>query len=491
MSNPNPEKAPRADLLVVDDEAAVATVLARGLTNAGYRVAVAGNGQEALEKLEERRFDLLLTDVYMPRLRGDELQRLARAKDPDLAVLLITAIDDTACAVECLKEGAYDFLLKPFDLTDVVVRVEKALERRRLERENREYKLGLERRVAEKTAMLRQTVQKSLESLIHTLEAKDPYTQNHSLRVAELATEIVTRMRSEDAVFISRVRVAAIFHDIGKIGVPEEVLNKPSRLTREEMALVEQHPVIGETILAPLLDPEIVAIVRHHHEHLSGKGYPDGLAGDAIPLGARIVAVADAFDAMTSTRPHRTAHSVAEAIQILRDGAGVQWDREAVFTLLRIIAAGRAEGFATARSVAELMASDVDADDSRLLRHDSAPLAPPPGEEASVATRVRGARSARPVLTVAGNVNAETVRGLRDDVDTILSRGAVQVVLDLSECCAVSDESAQALYALDLQARRSGGRLVIRDAPETILVQLHDSGVAGMLLFEKTMKVAA
>jgi putative nucleotidyltransferase with HDIG domain len=272
----------------------------------------------------------------MPHLRGDELQRIARERDPDLTVLLITGPNERAAAIACLKEGVCDYLLKPFDLADVVVRVGHALERRRLVRENRDYQLNLERRIAEQAEQLKRTVQSSLKTLIVALEAKDPNTRNHSVRVSALATQIAQRLQPENADFAARVRIAALFHDIGKIGIPESIIGKATGLTAGERETVRQHTIIGETILSPLLEKETVVMVRSHHEQMDGTGYPDGLYGEEIPFGGRIIAVADAYDAMTSPRPYRTQIPLHSVLEIFRQGAGRQWDRDVTAVLLRL-----------------------------------------------------------------------------------------------------------------------------------------------------------
>jgi putative nucleotidyltransferase with HDIG domain len=289
-----------------------------------------------MNRLEERSFDVLLTGVNTARLRGDELQRIARQRDPDLMVLLITGADERATAIACLKDGVCDYLLKPFDLADVVVRVGHALERRQLLRENRDYQINLERRIAEQTEQLKRTVQGSLKTLIVALEAKDPNTRNHSVRVSALATQIAQRLQPENTDFVARVRIAALFHDIGKIGIPESIIRKATGLTAEERETVRQHTIIGETILSPLLEQETVVMVRSHHEQIDGKGYPDGLFGDDIPLGGRIIAVADAYDAMTSPRPYRAQIALKSVLEVFRQGAGTQWDSDVTAVLLRL-----------------------------------------------------------------------------------------------------------------------------------------------------------
>jgi putative two-component system response regulator len=335
----------RPRLLVVDDEEAVAYVLKRSLTRAGYEIEYAASGEEALQKLALSRFDGMLTDVSMPRMRGDELQRLARAVDPDMAVLMITAVSDVSLAVACLQGGVCDYITKPFDLEDINVRVAKALERRHITLNSRQYRYDLERQVARQSARIRRLHLVSLQSLNHALEAKDEGTLDHSNRVCALSHCLAVRLDMDNRVpdGCRKVALAALLHDIGKIGVPEHILNKPGKLTDEEMNDVKRHPELGEMILKPLLSLELLAIVRHHHERWDGAGYPDGISGEAIPFGARIVAVADSYDAMTCVRPYRAGMPAEKALSILADGAGTQWDPGIVAVFLEIAKSGPIE----------------------------------------------------------------------------------------------------------------------------------------------------
>ena len=471
-------------VLVVDDEEAVARVLARGLKYAGYQTVTAQSGSEALEKLALRPFDALLTDINMPKMRGDELQKIARERDPHLATLLITAADDTACAVECLKEGAYDYLLKPFEIADVVVRVGKALERRALTREVEDYRKNLELRVRQQAAQIKQTVQGSLESLIHALEAKDPNTRNHSARVADLSALLARMVRPGDEDFAARVRVAALFHDIGKIGVPEAVLSKEGPLTEAETDQVRRHPEIGAAILSPLLDGETVAMVRAHHEFVSGAGYPDGLVGDAIPFGGRIVSVADAYDAMTSNRPYREEIARHEVLQILANGAGVQWDYEVVQALFTMAGAGKlAETLpprTRASDVAALAATFCDDGMEVLKAH---PSLPSPKDEGGA--EAKPAPPTGPVVLYAkGFIDGEAIALLREAVTEALRQGQTRLVLDMHEASAISSDNAQSLYALGLLAKRAGGSLVLRDVPKLLQAVFQSAGLSRLLRME-------
>jgi len=315
----------------------------------GFEVEVAHSAADALEKIRPGAYDGIITDMNMPGIRGDELHRRAIAIDPSIAVVIITAASDVSQAVDCLKAGAQDYIIKPFDLDDLAVRVEKALERRRLgiiarelERENAIHRAQLEARVQAQSEQLRSMFERALQSLAHALEAKDVHTRNHSERVAGVALSLAQVLVPDQRSFHQSVVTAALLHDIGKIGVPEAILTSPHRLSDEEFAFVKKHPEIGESILEPIYANDLVLFaVRHHHEAIDGSGYPDGLVGEDIPLAARIIAVADAYDAMTSTRSYRDPIAHKRAIEILEQGAGTQWDAEVVLTLVDLAQEGR------------------------------------------------------------------------------------------------------------------------------------------------------
>jgi putative two-component system response regulator len=324
----------RARILVVDDDSSVRSFLAYLLTDAGCRVECAADAAGALEACEGGAFDLAMVDLRLPGLSGRGVADAIAERWPDTAVVMATGVSDTSTAVECMRAGAFDYLTKPFDLEDVVIRVERALERRRLLLESRRQRSALEARVRQETRAARRVFLGAIRSLSSALEAKDDYTRGHSERVSRISGEVARALgiaREETR----RIRLAAWLHDIGKIGVRESVLLKPGPLTEDEYRLVKTHPVIGEQILAPvLLDSGTVRIVRHHHEHYGGDGYPDALRASAIPLGARVLAVADAFDALTSDRPYRAKLSPESALEVLRGGAGTQWQP----TLVEVLA---------------------------------------------------------------------------------------------------------------------------------------------------------
>lgn len=271
---------------------------------------------------------LVLTDLRMSPMDGSALLQAIRARKLDTAVVMVTAVADVDAAVSCLALGALDYLTKPFHLEEVRARVNQALEKRRLLIENRGYQDRLEERVAVQARRIEQLFLASIQSLADALEVKDQYTRGHSIRVSQFSTTIAGTLEL-DAVAIRQIAVGGHVHDIGKIGVREEVLNKPGPLTPEEYEHIMTHPVVGWRILSPLLTdaPLALNIVRSHHERFDGRGVPDGLAGEAIPLEARIAAVADAFDAMTSGRPYRGAQLTFEqALAEIAANAGTQFD---------------------------------------------------------------------------------------------------------------------------------------------------------------------
>jgi putative two-component system response regulator len=313
--------------VVVDDEAHLRRVLMRLMQSDGFVCHEAPNGRAALEVLTRVPATLLLSDLHMPELDGMGLLHEVREHYPDTAVIMITAVADVATAVSALSVGAMDYLTKPFHLDEVRARVRQALEKRRLILENRGYQQGLEARVAEQARRIEALFLASIQSLADALEVKDPYTHGHSLRVSAYSVAIAKSI-GLSAEAIREISIGGHVHDLGKIGVREAVLNKPGPLTDEEYDHIMTHPTVGWRILSPLLGdvPMALNIVRWHHERYDGSGIPDGLVGDAIPMEARIVAVADTFDAMTSVRPYRPGVPLPDTLAELRRCSGAQFD---------------------------------------------------------------------------------------------------------------------------------------------------------------------
>jgi putative two-component system response regulator len=278
----------------------------------------------------------------MPKMDGMELLREIRSRNSDTAVVQITAVADVETAVSCLGGGAADYVVKPYQLDDVRARVSQALEKQRLILENRAYRERLEERVEEQGRRLEELFLASIQTLAEALELKDPYTRGHSVRVSYYSTAIATALGLEGEM-LRQIELGGHVHDIGKIGVREAVLNKADRLTADEYKHIMMHPVLGWRILAPLLGdtPHALNIVRSHHERFDGRGVPDGLRGEQIPLEARIAAAADAFDAMTSDRPYRpTGMTLQTALAEIRRCSGTQFDPKIVEALLTAADAG-------------------------------------------------------------------------------------------------------------------------------------------------------
>ena len=328
--------------LVVDDEARLRQILMHLMRGDGFRCLEATNGIEALEQLERHRVTLVLSDMRMPRMDGMELLRQVRARYPETAVVMITAVADVEVAVSCLAIGAMDYLIKPFHLEEVRARVAQALDRRRLILENRDYQEQLEARVAAQARRLEELFLAGVQALAEALELKDPYTRGHSVRVSEYSSVIARTLRLDDEM-VRQIELGGHVHDIGKIGVREAVLNKPGPLTDEEYEHIMSHPLVGWKVLAPLLGDAPVAlnIVRSHHERIDGRGVPDGLRGASIPLEARIAAVADAIDAMTSGRPYRGLEMTLDAaLAELQRNTDTQFDADVVAAVLEATACG-------------------------------------------------------------------------------------------------------------------------------------------------------
>lgn len=317
--------------LVVDDEPIIRKGLVRLLEGQGLEVRSAANGDEALSLLNDEPADIIVSDIEMPGMDGVTLLTEVRRRWPETGVVMVTGQTDVRTAVSCLEQGALDYITKPFQIEEARARIAQAIEKRTLLEANRDYQKHLEERVREQADRIRELSVVAVQALAHALEAKDAYTRGHSARVCAYAIAIARAMGLPQAM-LHDLRIGAELHDIGKIGVRELVLLKPAKLTEAEYEHVKLHPVIGERILKPLLGdhPDALSVVRSHHERPDGKGFPDGLKADAIPLVARITAAADTFDAMTSVRPYREAKPAAVARQELKKCAGTQLDEDVV-----------------------------------------------------------------------------------------------------------------------------------------------------------------
>lgn len=328
--------AATARCLVVDDDPQVRSALARVMESQGFYCFTAANGVEALGILEEQgEVPLVISDIMMPQMDGVALLVELRGRFPDTAVIMLTGVAEVRKAVECMQKGALDYLAKPVLLEEVRTRVAQALETRQLRLQNRFYQQHLEARVYQLAQRDKERLLEGVTSLAHALEAKDGYTRGHSRRVMRYSVKTAVQMGFTGEL-LEQIRLGAELHDVGKIGTRESVLNKPGPLTPEEFAHITEHTTLGEHILTPFLreKPAVLRIVRSHHERMDGSGFPDGLRGSGIPMEARIVAVADAFDAMTTTRAYRAPRPIPDALAELMDCAGDHFDADVVQAFL-------------------------------------------------------------------------------------------------------------------------------------------------------------
>lgn len=342
MKNMQEESSMEDRILIVDDEEVICNVLDRRLTREGYFCTTAHNGKEALHYFYKDAFSLIISDIKMPEMTGIELLQKVKAIDPKMKMIMVTAYPEIDLAVNAMRLGAYDFIIKPADLDLIVMSVKKALESRRLEEEIEAYHNRMEELVEERTAKLQQayrTLKKahldSVKVLAEAIDAKDPYTRGHSDRVKRMSLAIAKKMGfSEER--LENLEYGALLHDIGKIGIKDEVLQKQAPLSSEEYQYIQEHPLIGVKIVEGVeFFKDKIPMIRHHHEHYDGNGYPDGLAGEAIPLEARIISLPDAFDAMTSARPHRNIMPLQNVLAELEKFKGKQFDPKVLEIFLR------------------------------------------------------------------------------------------------------------------------------------------------------------
>lgn len=336
-----PPPPPR--ILIVDDDAAVRDVISVLLAEEGYECTVAASADTALELAQHEEVPLVISDMKMPGKDGLWLLEAFREQHPETAVIMLTGYGDTEAAVDCLRRGATDYLLKPPKVTDLIRSIERALAKRRVELARKRYQKKLERKVRDRTADLRTalkdvstTYQNTLLALVSALDAREHETSDHSQRVVEYTLSIA-RILGLKGNELDEIGRGALLHDIGKIGVPDAVLLKPAKLTPEEWVEMRKHPEIGYSMIAPIPFLAVPSqIVLSHQERFDGKGYPRGLAGGEIHIGARIFAIADTLDAITSDRPYRRGTSLTSAIEEIKRCAGTQFDPEVVKAFLSL-----------------------------------------------------------------------------------------------------------------------------------------------------------
>jgi putative nucleotidyltransferase with HDIG domain len=324
-------------ILVVDDEEAIREVVSTMLESKGYRCTAVSNGRAAQEQVKRSTPDLVLSDMIMPEMDGIKLLDWLREYDPEVPVIMVTAIHDISTALEAIRRGAYDYILKPFEKDQLFLGVGRALQHRRLVAENRSYQIQLEHQVEERTAeltralgQLEQSYDDTLEALGSALDLKDAETEGHCQRVTAFTISIAKAM-PVPAHYLAVLARAAFLHDIGKMAIPDGILRKPGPLTDDEKKIMRTHCEVGYNMLTriPFLR-DAAEIVLAHQEFYDGTGYPRGLKGDQIPLGARIFTIADSLDAMISDRPYRRALPMSHAREEIRRCSGTQFDPKVV-----------------------------------------------------------------------------------------------------------------------------------------------------------------
>ncbi len=343
-------------ILVVDDEPELTTILSSFFKRKKYEVFTANNGERALDVIRDERPHLVFLDIRMPVMDGLTVLRNIRLMDNSIKVIMVSALEDDKTMTEARALGAVDYIRKPFNLD--------YLEKNVLEKVNAQLFGDLRQELDEKSELISRLAQEvdqvsklnkklkvhfyqTIMTLAAALEARDKYTHGHSERVEAYSKLIAEELCAShgwdmDGDYMEQLHIEARMHDIGKMGIPDSVLNKPGGLTDEEFKQIQEHPAKSAQILVALEDmKENVEVILHHHERYDGKGYPDGIKGGEIPARARIIAAADAFDAMTSDRPYRKALSFEIAIEEMEKNKGIQFDPQVIDAFMTVIKSGK------------------------------------------------------------------------------------------------------------------------------------------------------
>ena len=465
---PTPHSAIR--ILVVDDEPSVCKIISRYLAAEGYDCARAASGEEAWRALQAGSFSLLVTDVMMPGMSGIELLTKTREQLPDVAVIMVTAVDDRNTAISALKAGAYGYLIKPINENEVLISVANALERRRLTLLSKQYEQHLQQEVLTRTAEVRQREMQIILRLMSAAEYRDDETGAHIRRIG-LFSAIMAEAAGWDRAAVDDIRLTAPMHDVGKIGIPDNILMKPGKLTAEEFDVVKTHSNIGARILSgsgvPMLDMAR-DIALCHHERYDGAGYPNGKAGKDIPESARIVAITDVHDALRSHRVYRPALSEDEAMAIMVKGRGSQFDPD-LFDLFISLT----QEFRGIRGLVENVESLL------LQPDDDSGTAKPAG---SVVHKLMEEKRERPTMSIiqhtveagsggealvvrvicAGLNSGLAIDEVRSATLDLLAKDSYQlVILDMSDVEALNSEGLGMLLSISKRVYKGGGELRI------------------------------
>ena len=342
MVEPGPDHSDR--ILVVDDMPIIRVTLRRILEKEGFRCLEAANGEEALGAMDDHGAELVLADIHMPVMGGMELVAALKPRMPEVAVVMVSSVEETATAVEAIQLGAYGYVHKPFQPREILVQVRAALRRRMLEIEHRDRERVLAQKVREQTLEIRDSREEIAIRLISASEERDNETGAHVRRIGLYAAGFGTQLGWSQAE-VDAIRGAAPMHDIGKIGVPDAILQKPGALTEDEWKLMREHTTMGARILRKSRVPFIqmgARIASCHHEKWDGSGYPRGLAGEAIPIEARITAIADVYDALCHKRHYKEPWPEERVVEHLLNGRESHFESKLVDLFVENLEAMRA-----------------------------------------------------------------------------------------------------------------------------------------------------
>jgi putative nucleotidyltransferase with HDIG domain len=322
-------------ILVIDDELELCEILKEVLEKAGYSVSIAVSSREGLNLVKKAVPDLIMCDMIMEGMDGVEFLAKIKEEKKDIPFIIMSAYGSYDKVVQALELGAQDFIAKPFRPNVVIDLVKKVLKTSKASAEKREKMIKSE--MSPIRRILRDSYMSILKSFAIILESKDPYIREHSMRVTKYAVMLAKEIGlHHDEIEI--IENTAYFHDIGKVGISDTILQKPDKLTEDEWVDMKRHPEIGYEIIEPLKVLHIALPgVRHHHERFDGKGYPDGLSGENIPLSARILTIADSYEALTANRPYRKAKSTTEAVAELKRCSGSQFDPKLVEVFIKVL----------------------------------------------------------------------------------------------------------------------------------------------------------